>query len=103
MVKVDIYRKDNRIYKLEIYDHAGSGDYGFDLVCAAVSAISIGALNALDQMNVDADLEMDPSPYVKMEVLDDQNDYLQFVYYQLKSIESSYAQYISIREKEEVR
>lgn len=103
MVKVDVYRRDKRIYKLEIYDHAGSGDYGFDLVCAAVSAISIGALNALDQMAVEADLVMDPSPYVMMQVMEDDHAYLDFVYYQLKSIESSYAQYISIREKEEVR
>lgn len=47
MIKVTIYRKDNKIIAFEITGHAGSGPYGHDLVCAAVSAVSFGAVNAV--------------------------------------------------------
>jgi len=103
MVKVDIYRQDGHIYKIDVYDHAGSGDYGFDLVCAGVSAVMIGALNALDSLEEDAILHMDPSPLISITLNHDKFNYLNFIYYQLKSIEESYAQYIRIMEKEEVR
>lgn len=103
MVKVDIYRSGQTIYKIDVYDHAGSGDYGFDLVCAGVSAVMIGALNALDTLNDEAILEMDPSPKISITLKQDKFKHLEFIYYQLKSIEESYSQYIRILEKEEVR
>ncbi|HLR64575.1 MAG TPA: ribosomal-processing cysteine protease Prp [Pseudogracilibacillus sp.] len=47
MIKV-VTKKDKREYvAFEISGHANSGPYGFDLVCAAVSAISFGAVNSL--------------------------------------------------------
>ena len=82
MVKVDIYRKDNRIYKLEIYDHAGSGDYGFDLVCAAVSAILERLMH--DQMNGML-IRNGSIPICENGSFDDQNG-IAIVYYQLNQL-----------------
>jgi hypothetical protein len=40
--------KSRRIRKFEVSGHAGYAEYGLDIVCAAVSALSISAVNGLD-------------------------------------------------------
>lgn len=49
MINVIIERssRTNRIHSFTLSGHAESGPYGYDLVCAAVSALSIGAVNAV--------------------------------------------------------
>ena len=47
MINVKITYKSNKVDELEIKGHANSAEYGKDLVCAGVSAISVGGLNAL--------------------------------------------------------
>ncbi len=42
MVKVHVKRNQNHIQEIEVKDHAGYADAGFDLVCAGVSSICIG-------------------------------------------------------------
>ena len=37
-----------RIHKFELNGHAGYAEYGQDIVCAAVSALSISAVNGLE-------------------------------------------------------
>ena len=49
MISISVKRSHKAILELVIQDHAGYGAIGVDLVCAGVSAIAIGALNALDQ------------------------------------------------------
>lgn len=39
---------DQRIHKFELSGHAGYDEYGQDIVCAAVSALSISAVNGLE-------------------------------------------------------
>ena len=46
MIKVIVFRSNNEITAFELSGHAESGPYGYDLVCAAVSAVSIGTVNA---------------------------------------------------------
>lgn len=50
MINVTIYRKQHAINAFKIEGHANSGPYGYDLVCAAVSAVSFGAVNAVIQL-----------------------------------------------------
>ncbi|HET7616505.1 MAG TPA: ribosomal-processing cysteine protease Prp [Bacillales bacterium] len=50
MVVVEIERKNGRIASFELSGHADSGPHGHDLVCAAVSALSIGTENAIDEL-----------------------------------------------------
>ncbi|UOQ46257.1 ribosomal-processing cysteine protease Prp [Halobacillus salinarum] len=50
MIHVNIYRSQGFIEGFEIAGHAESGPYGHDLVCAAVSAISFGTVNAIEHL-----------------------------------------------------
>ncbi|WP_040535156.1 ribosomal-processing cysteine protease Prp [Schleiferilactobacillus shenzhenensis] len=49
MIKADFYRDpDGNITRFTITGHAGSGPYGYDIVCAAVSAVAIGTVNGIE-------------------------------------------------------
>ncbi|HET7522409.1 MAG TPA: ribosomal-processing cysteine protease Prp [Bacillales bacterium] len=48
MVTVEIERQNNQIVSFMLSGHANSGPYGHDLVCAGVSAVSIGTENAVE-------------------------------------------------------
>lgn len=50
MITVTLYKKNNKIMAFELSGHANSGPYGYDLVCAGVSAVSFGAVNAITQL-----------------------------------------------------
>lgn len=50
MIEVTIYKKKNKISSFKLSGHAESGPYGYDLVCAAVSAVSFGAVNAVIEL-----------------------------------------------------
>ena len=50
MIDIRYTQYDNHITSLEISGHAGSAESGKDLVCAAVSGITFGLLNALDEL-----------------------------------------------------
>jgi uncharacterized protein YsxB (DUF464 family) len=50
MIRITAAEKDGKICDLRITGHAGSDVYGKDLICAAVSAIGFGLLNAVDQL-----------------------------------------------------
>src|SRR5690625_7449104 len=48
MITVTIRREhDQRISSFQVSGHANSGPYGYDLVCAGVSAITFGSINAI--------------------------------------------------------
>lgn len=48
MVKIKVRKLNDSIKSIEIFGHAGFDQYGKDIVCAAISSISIGLLNAID-------------------------------------------------------
>ena len=50
MIDIRYTQHDNHITSLEISCHAGFAESGKDLVCAAVSGITFGLLNALDEL-----------------------------------------------------
>ena len=52
MVKVEIDYHGKSISKILVKGHANTAPYGQDLVCAAVSAICTGAMNALEDSSV---------------------------------------------------
>lgn len=57
MIKVKISKTDTKFNLLEVKGHAGSGPYGHDLVCAAVSAVLTGGFNNL-QNPLDYEIEL---------------------------------------------
>lgn len=61
MIKVEIQRDRSRhVKQIVLTGHAGSGPYGSDIVCAAVSALSIQAVNSLIALvNINPEVEID--------------------------------------------
>ena len=50
MIKVIFYREKDEIYTgFSAEGHAGYGEYGRDIVCAAVSALVINTVNAIEK------------------------------------------------------
>ncbi|MBU8905023.1 ribosomal-processing cysteine protease Prp [Desertibacillus haloalkaliphilus] len=61
MINVRVERKLNKqISSFTMSGHANAGPYGYDLVCAGASAVSFGAVNAIDALcHVQLDVEME--------------------------------------------
>ncbi|GEK28540.1 ribosomal-processing cysteine protease Prp [Furfurilactobacillus siliginis] len=71
MIKVDISRNaSQQMTAFTMTGHAGAGDYGEDIVCAAVSVLAITAVNSLDEI-------ADATPTVESD--DDNGGYLHVV------------------------
>ena len=101
MVKVEIAYRGKGLASLRVKGHANTAPAGKDLVCAAVSAIAIGALNALedaDSLNIEIDEGM-----VDVEIPGALSEHDETVFetaiIQLKTIEASYGEAISIKER----
>ena len=69
MVRVHVKRHQGNIQEVEIRDHAGYGDAGQDLVCAGVSSIAVGMMNALDEMVPEACDFVLKEAYIKIETI----------------------------------
>ena len=50
MIKVSITYEGNDFKSLSVKGHAGSAEYGHDLVCSAVSAVVTGGFNNLQDI-----------------------------------------------------
>ena len=49
MITVDFFQNKDGIFRgFQFEGHAGAGEYGYDIVCSAVSALSISAVNAIE-------------------------------------------------------
>lgn len=103
MIKVSYSQENDIITTLEVKGHANSAEYGNDLICAAVSSILFGLFNAIDSIDPSISLEELGNKMVIKNHGGNQkvNDYLELAMIQLKTIEESYHQYISILRKEQ--
>lgn len=103
MIRVKVKRQSGRWQELETSGHAQQAPRGEDLVCAGVSSILIGALNALNQLVPDAcDLLMEEA-HVKISVKKDSGQVqllLDSLLIQLQTMEAAYADYIQITVQE---
>ena len=61
MTKVTIFRNfENECVGFEVFDHAEYADEGSDIVCAAISILTINTMNAIEQFtDVDFTQEVD--------------------------------------------
>ena len=102
MIKVIYGYKDNKYYYLKTKGHAEYEDNGKDLVCAACSAIIIGFMNALDELNNDEVKIKQLTNEIEIIINTDDSliqNYFELVMMQLKTIEESYSQFIKIERK----
>ena len=59
MTKITIFRNyENVCVGFEVFDHAGYADEGSDIVCAAISILTINTMNAIEQFT-DVDYTQD--------------------------------------------
>lgn len=103
MIKVVITKRQDTILKVQISGHAHSAQRGKDLVCAGVSSISIGALNAIDALAAKScDLVMDDG-WIEIKVKEN-SDTLQTILntliLQLQTIENMHKKFIKMIKQE---
>jgi uncharacterized protein len=109
MIHVSMFRSQGDITGFEISGHAESGPYGHDLVCAAVSAVSFGAVNAVVSLcGFEPDVEQGgEGGYLKITLPEGLNEsihsraqtLLEGMQVSLETIEQEYEQYINISQR----
>lgn len=111
MIQVTVFRLKNQITAFELSGHASSGPYGYDLVCAGVSAVSFGAVNSVIELcdselgieqgsdggylYVTIPMDLDSSIMNKVQLL------FEGMLISLKTIEQEYGNFIQINEEVE--
>ena len=101
MINVKIKYINDVISELEVKGHSNFAPKGRDIVCAGVSAIVVGGINAIISLveNQKVDYEVKDG-YVKLNNLDniEVQNILKVLIVQLKSVEDSYSKHIKIVE-----
>ena len=107
MIQVVIQRNQRgEITAFQVNGHAGYGEPGEDIVCAAVSAISIGMVNAVEAVlgiRLPAEVKEDGFLRCWLPVIADEAAHgkvqllLEAMVAALQSVETEYGQYVQIR------
>ena len=105
MINISVSFKDDHIVRMTVRGHAQSARKGEDLVCASVSSITTGALNALDILVHDAcelKLTKGNDPVIDIIVKEGTNTDVQHilkaVLIQLKTLAVAQEKYVHIQE-----
>ncbi|MFO8070153.1 MAG: ribosomal-processing cysteine protease Prp [Alkalibacterium sp.] len=107
MIDIQFRREGSKIMSVEMSGHAEAGPYGNDIVCAAVSALSIGTVNSLSEIAeipVDVISANDSGGYLKFTLPTDLTQkqmetgqiLMKSLYLSLKSTEEEYNEYLRI-------
>ena len=102
MIKVTVFKTNDLISKIEVKGHSGYANKGQDIVCAGVSAITIGGLNAIHQLTgkiPEHVIEEDGYASIQFKTSKQEQLIAQICLIQLKSIAESYKKYVKITEK----
>ena len=103
MIKVIIKQQDEEVLGLQIRGHANYAEHGKDLVCAGVSSIAVGLLNALSQLCEESCTCSMSEGNIGVEILQ-VNQINQLILrtgiIQLQTMELSYKNYIKITKTE---
>lgn len=100
MVKIEVTKQHNDFQKLVMSGHAESGPHGHDLVCAALSGIISGALNAFDQKKEAFNIEVGNN-VVSIEITQpdaETNLLMGMLIVQLKTIAQAHPKNVKIKE-----
>ena len=102
MIQVTIIRSKQLYRMMKVTGHAHSAPYGEDLVCAAVSAVMTGGINALNLKTVKVkNIEgLSEIQITNLQNLENQS-VLHVISTQLQTIANDYPKYIRIQTKEE--
>ena len=96
MIKVSI-KQTKSIEEIIVTGHANSGKYGKDLVCAAVSAIVTGTINAINEIKGSVKYGVEDG-YAIIQFEDDSESQIiaKTMIFQLKTVEESNQNFIKI-------
>lgn len=101
MIRISFVYQNNKILSFEVKGHAKSAPYGQDLVCAGVSAVTLGGLNALeneDCYEIHAK-EGNVSLLVRKEISGHDEVVLETIEKQLESLALSYPEFVRLERK----
>ena len=102
MIKVVIEKNNSKIVSFEVSGHSNYDEKGRDIVCAGVSAIVVGGINALVNENKKAIEYECKEGYAKVLVKNIDSNIemiLDVITTQLYTVEESYPKFIKIIEK----
>lgn len=98
MIQIRIETENDKIVYMKASGHAGSAQYGHDLVCAGVSAIITGGFNAIEDVDCYQIGLSEGYAYIKQISEPNPKDVivLKTILTQLRTIEESYSKFIKI-------
>ncbi len=103
MIQISIQTKNGKIIGMDIQGHAEYAEHGKDIVCAGVSTVAIGLLNALDYLNAKCSCSMENNQ-ISVRVTESDDELTQIILttakIQLETIQESYKKYIKIKRQE---
>ena len=102
MIKVKISKKDNKVYEIVIKGHAKYAEYGKDIVCAAVSTMTITTINSILCLEDSIEYE-ENSNILKIRVIKDTevvHKLLDNLILELNEVHDMYPKNIEIRNEE---
>lgn len=102
MIHVRVTGNRGSVKSVRISGHAYAGDPGMDLICAAVSSIGTGTMNALDEMVPDT-CELKLNENIEIRVIQDSEKVqwiLKTMLVQLETVAEKYPKNLEIDRKE---
>jgi len=112
MVRVRARREEGQLLEVEVSGHAGYMEKGLDIVCAGISAITLGTANALvSLLDVDAVSEIGQGGYIvfrlprnlSKEVSERAALILEGMLVALKALEESYPEHLQVEDPDSSR
>ncbi|KRN29667.1 hypothetical protein IV38_GL000554 [Lactobacillus selangorensis] len=110
MIRANFKRDtDGNIDAFELTGHADAGPYGSDIVCAAVSAVSIGTVNGIESLaGFEPEVQSDTvnGGHLTLKITEDALSgeqaniagiLLENLLLELQSIQEQYGQYLSVK------
>ncbi len=102
MIHAVFVDQNKKVKSLEVKGHAGSGPYGHDLVCSAISSIMLGGLNNLQDGDDHYKIEVKEG-YVYLEALKEVSEHdqivLETIEKQIESVAVSYPKNAKLERK----
>lgn len=100
MITVKCVSNESGYKKIQVSGHAGFDVKGQDLVCAGVSSIVFGTLNALNEMECDVDIQVSKDIIIQIKNPDEKlYVILNMMMIQLRTIQEQYSNYIEIKQE----
>ena len=103
MIKVTVTHRSSSIDSITIKGHAGFAEEGRDLICAAISAIGYGLMNAIDEMEPESCDIIDEENKIIINVNHDSvklQNILSTALIMIKTVEEGYPRFVSIKNME---